>query len=258
MRILLHADDFGASAETVRATIECFEQGALTSASVMAGMPATADALSYARANPALDVGVHLTFVGGGDERPVSAPADIPDLVAEDGRFLPTRTVRLRALARRLPVEQIEREIVAQISAVRDEGIEISHVDSHRHVHKLPQFREALASTLLRFGMKRVRAVQDVYLRKPYRSPTYWLGGRWQRWLARSFTTTEHMYMPTSAGDTGWERPLAEIARRLDGTLEVGVHPGYDGSRDSERRSVLAFAELARADDHELVSWRDL
>ena len=62
--------------------------------------------------------------------------------------------------------------------------------------------------------------------------------------------------MPTSAGDVGWEQPLAEIARGLEGTLEVGVHPGYTDWRDGERTSVLAFAELARRDGHELVSWK--
>ena len=258
MQIVLHADDFGASADTVRATIECFERGALTSASIMPAMPATTEAVDYARAHPGLDVGVHLTFVGEGDERPLSPPEEIPGLVDENGRFLATRTIRLRALAHRLPVEQIAREMTAQISAVRDEGIEISHVDSHRHVHKLPSFREALARVLPAFGIARVRAVQDVYLRKPRKSPTYWLGGRWQKALAREFRTTKHMYMPTSAGDVAWEQALAEIAQELDGTLEVGVHPGYDDWRDGERTSVLAFAELARRDGHELVSWKAL
>jgi predicted glycoside hydrolase/deacetylase ChbG (UPF0249 family) len=178
--------------------------------------------------------------------------------VDESGRFLATRTIRLRALAHRLPVEQIAREMTTQISAVRDQGVEISHVDSHRHVHKLPSFREALARVLPAFGIDRVRAVQDVYLRKPRKSPTYWLGGRWQKALAREFRTTKHMYMPTSAGDVAWEQPLAEIARGLEGTLEVGVHPGYGDWRDGERTSVLAFAELARRDGHELVSWTEL
>lgn len=258
MRIVLHADDFGASADTVRATVECFEQGALTSVSIMPAMPATADAIAFAKAHPELDVGVHLTFVGEGDERPLSVREEIPGLVDEEGRFLATRTVRLRALAHRLPVEQIEREIAAQIAAVRNEGVEITHVDSHRHVHKLPSFREALVQALPAFGIRRVRAVQDVYLRKPRKSPTYWLGARWQKGLAQAFTTTDHMYMPTSAGDVGWEEPLAEIARGLDGTLEVGVHPGYGDWRDGERTSVLAFAELALGDGHELVPWKAL
>jgi hypothetical protein len=259
MRIVLHADDFGASADTVRATIECFERGALTSVSIMPAMPATAEAVAYALAHPELDAGVHLTFVGEGDERPLSGRDEISGLVDEEGRFLPTRTVRLRALAHRLPAGEIERELVAQIDAVREAGVEISHVDSHRHVHKLPSFRKALVGVLPRYGIGRVRAVQDVYLRRPLRSPTFWLGRSWQRALRRAFTTTDHMYMPTSAGDTGWEAPLADVLGELGGdTLEIGVHPGYEGWRDGERTSLLAFAETARAAGHELVSWRDL
>lgn len=259
MRIVLHADDFGASSDTVRATIDCFEQGALTSASIMPAMPATADAVAFALAHPELDMGVHLTFVGEGDERALSPPGEVPALAGSDGRFLPTRTLRLRALARRLPIDQIEQEIAAQIEAVREQGLEISHVDSHRHLHKLPSFREALVRSLPRFGIHRVRAVQDVFLRRPLRSPTYWLGQRWQRRLADAFTTTDHMYMPTSAGDQEWDERLAEIVQQLgSSTLEVGVHPGYDGWRDDERRSLVAFAAAARRDGHELVSWREL
>jgi chitin disaccharide deacetylase len=259
MRIVLHADDFGASPDTVRATIECFERGALTSASIMPAMPATSEAIAYARQHPELDIGVHLTFVGDGEERPLSSYDEIPGLLDGEGRFLATRTVRLRALAHRLPVDQIEREVVAQVEAVRAEGVAISHVDSHRHLHKLPSFRAALVRALPRLDIHRVRAVQDVYLRRPLRSPTFWLGRRWQRSLARAFTTTDHMYMPTSAGDRGWEDPLAGIVRDLDGeTIEIGVHPGYDDWRAEERTSVLAFADRARADGHELVSWREI
>jgi predicted glycoside hydrolase/deacetylase ChbG (UPF0249 family) len=36
LRIILNADDFGASDEAVRATVECFERGGLTSATIMA------------------------------------------------------------------------------------------------------------------------------------------------------------------------------------------------------------------------------
>lgn len=260
MQIVLHADDFGASADTVRATIECFEQGALTSASIMPAMPATADAIAFARAHPELDMGVHLTFVGEGDERPLSAPEEIPGLLGEAGRWLPTRTLRLRALAHRLPVEQIEHEIAAQLSAVAEQGVQLSHVDSHRHLHKLPSFRQALVRALPAFGIRHVRAVQDVFLRRPLRSPTYWLGRGWQRKLASSFTTTDHMYMPTSAGDRGWEHALAATLGRLSGaTLEVGVHPGYDDDwRDDERVSTLGFAAIAREEGHALVSWREI
>jgi len=64
VRIVVNADDFGASAETVAATIEAFEEGALTSATIMPTMPAAGEALAYARDRPDRSFGVHLTFVG--------------------------------------------------------------------------------------------------------------------------------------------------------------------------------------------------
>jgi predicted glycoside hydrolase/deacetylase ChbG (UPF0249 family) len=61
LQLIVNADDFGQSDETVEATIECFESGALTSASVMPGMPATERAVEFARTRPELGFGVHLT-----------------------------------------------------------------------------------------------------------------------------------------------------------------------------------------------------
>jgi predicted glycoside hydrolase/deacetylase ChbG (UPF0249 family) len=258
MRLILNADDFGVSEETVRATIECFERGALTSATIMAGMPATQLALDYARGRPEFSFGVHLTFVTDGVERPLADPATIPDLLGADGRFLPTGTVRKRALLHRLPVPQLERELEAQIAFVRDHGVPVSHVDSHRHVHKLAPFREALRGVLPRFDIRRVRNVQDVFLRVPLKSATYWLGPVWRRQLMRRFATTEHFYMPTTTHDTAWSGLLLARLRSLRGTLEVGVHPGYADYRDPERRSLEELARGASAGGHRLISWNEL
>lgn len=261
MRLILNADDFGASEETLRATIECFEAGALTSATIMVGMEQTEAAVAYARSHPEHSFGLHLRLVADGDARPLAGAESVPALVAEDGRFLSTRAVRLLALRGRLPVEQLEREIVAQLDALVAAGLPLTHLDSHRHVHKLPQVVEALKRALPRFGITKVRAVQDVYLKRPLTSPTYWIGGSWQRRLAAAFTTTSHMYMPFSASDAGWAGPLLARCAELNGeTLEVGVHPGYGSEawRDEERSSVLELAAAARAAGHGLVSWREV
>jgi len=259
VRIVVNADDFGASAETVAATIAAFEDGSLTSATIMPTMPAAADALAYARERADRSFGVHLTFVGNGDERCAADPADVPALVDAGGRFPAATPVRLRALLRRLPIAQLEREIAAQLSLVRDLGVEISHVDSHRHLHKLAPFQAALRSVLPRFGVERVRTVQDVYLSRPLLRATYWVGSVWRRPLRRSFRTTDHFYMPASTGDLGWADGLLRRVGELPGaTLEVGVHPGYDGWRDDERRSASRLRERARELGHELVSWREI
>jgi predicted glycoside hydrolase/deacetylase ChbG (UPF0249 family) len=254
VQLVINADDFGASDDTVAATIECFDQDLLTSSTLMVGMPATDAALAFALARPEFSYGVHLQFVGDGRERPVCEPRLVQDLVDDDGRLLPTNVVRGRALRRRIDVEQIEREVIAQVDVVRSAGVPVSHVDSHRHLHKFPPFREGLRRALPRLGITRVRNVQDTFLRRPRGNPTYWVGPGWRRALMRTFTTTDHFYMPTTAHDPDW----AELAFRLPrtGTLEVGLHPGSeDPWRIEERRALAPFVEEVRRRGHKLVGW---
>jgi predicted glycoside hydrolase/deacetylase ChbG (UPF0249 family) len=259
VRLILNADDFGASAETVAETVACFEAGLLTSATIMARMPATESALAYAREHPEFSFGVHLTLTGAGDERPVSDPAHVPGLVDENGRFPSTSTVRLRALARRLPAAELERELTAQIALVRDSGIPVSHVDSHQHLHKFPVVRRALERVLPRFGIARVRRVQDLYLRRPLTSPTYWLRHWWGLPLTSRFVGTDHLYMPGTAGDERWLGVL-DALRSSDPrrSVEIGVHPGPDDWRLLERQELARFVPAALAGGHALVSWNAL
>ena len=257
MKVILNADDFGYSADTVKATIECFESGLLTSATVMAGMPAIDDALAFARTRDDLSFGVHLTFMGDGTERPLCSARDVAALVDEAGRFKRSHEVRLRTLARALPVNQIEREVAAQIDAVAHAGIRVTHVDSHRHIHKFALFQKALGRVLPSRGIRRVRTVQDVYLARPRSSMTYWAGAVWRRPLTRHFQTTDHFYMPATARDDRWHR-VASLLQHLPGDIiEVGVHPGSrEGWRRREKESLAPFVDALIACGHELVSWR--
>lgn len=260
MRLILNADDFGYSSDTVSATIDCLERGIVTSATIMPSMPATQEAIEFARRRPDLSFGVHLTLVNDFGAVPLSELDKIRSLVRPDGRFLPTNTVRRRALLHLLPVEEIEREIASQITFLRDEGVQVSHVDSHRHVHKLPAIRMALKRVLPRLGITRIRNVQDTYLRKPVASPTRWLGWVWRWQLMREFKTTDHFYMPTSTGDEQWQDSLLGALQRLGGTsAEIGVHPGFEEEwRNKERLCVEDFARRAREEGHELIAWKAL
>ncbi len=254
VRIVVNADDFGLSQETLAATVHAFEAGLLTSASLMVGVAATDDAVEFALGHPEFSYGVHLVFVGDGTERPVCDPDLVSDLVDADGRLLPTNIVRAKALRRRISVAQIERETVAQVKLLQARGLPLSHVDSHRHLHKFPPFRAALVRALPGLGIRRVRTVQDTYLRRPVEHPTYWLGPFWRRGLAKAVVTTDHFYMPTTAHDAAWH----ELASRLPRgeTLEVGIHPGQEEEwRRAELASLPLFVDEARRQGHELVGW---
>lgn len=257
LQLIVNADDFGKSDETVAATIECFDAGALTSATIMPGMPATESAIAFALERPELDYGVHLVFTGEAGERPVSDPELVPCLVGDDGSLLSARTVRMKALLGKLVPEQLVREIQAQVGIVLEAGVPVSHVDSHRHLHKFAPFRSALAGVLPRLGIARVRAVQDVYLKPAWRSPTYWLRNRWRAQIRRAFETTDHFFM-ASTTEPPWAGPLLEVLRGVGaGSIEVGVHPGREEPwRDRDRIAALELASLR--DGIERVDWRTI
>ena len=257
MRIILNADGFGHSDDTVRATIECFHSGALSSATIVAKMPATPQAIEFAQKHPEFSFGVHLAFTNDGISAPMSEPRSIPALLNGGGSLLAPQRLRWLALRNKLPADQLEKEISAQISFIRDQGISVSHVDSHGEMHKFRPFVNALVNVLPRFGIKRVRSAQDTYMRKPFKGPTFWAGSFWRRRIMSRFITTDHFFAPTNLPDAramqDWMPPVT------DESIEVGARPGYsDEWRSAERQAVQSFAARALKSGHHFITWNQL
>ena len=255
MRIIVNADDFGWSKDTAKATIECLEAGTVTSATLMANMPATEAALRFALANPRFSYGAHLTLCGSGEERPISSPRDIPGLVDRNGAFRPGRVVLVALMAGRIPADQIMMEVTAQLEVFRASGVMLSHVDSHGHLHKSAAVMSVLRSVLPTFGITRMRRGQNVWLRRPYLSPTYWVGAVWHPSVDRWFRTSGAFVIPTC------EEDRARLPRALEHiqaeSLEIGCHPGFEEDwRNQERRMVQDIAELVgKQSETELIGW---
>ena len=145
-----------------------------------------------------------------------------------------------------IDIRQAEtREMRAQIKFLTDSGVRLSHVDSHGHLHKFKPFVAALRRVLPEFGITRVRNAQDLYLRKPVKSPTYWFGGVWRRRIMRNFTTTPHFFMPTNVADAERLTSILDAVPRGQ-DVEVGGHPGYaEPWRDAERRIASTSRDSA-------------
>ena len=83
-------------------------------------------------------------------------------------------------------------------------GVRLSHVDSHGHLHKFELFRRALVDVMRERGLRRVRSVHDIYLKRALMSPTYWMGLWWRKRIMASFVATDHFHRCTSAQDQDW------------------------------------------------------
>lgn len=128
--LLIHADDAGLCASVNRATIAALEQGAVTSASLMAPCPGFDEFAAYARLRPDLDFGLHVTLTSEWPDvrwGPVSDPASVPSLIRADGTFWKSAD----EFARHAAVEDVEREIRAQIDLAWQRGVLLSHLDNH-------------------------------------------------------------------------------------------------------------------------------
>lgn len=137
-RVVISADDVGIAPETNAAVEIAHREGVLSSASVMTNMPAFADAVAMSVRNPRLGTGVHLVLTSG---RPVRPPDRLPLLVDAGGRFRHGYVSLSRLMLgpqRSAALDQIDEELTAQVGKARQAGMDIDHIDSHRHVHMIP------------------------------------------------------------------------------------------------------------------------
>ncbi len=160
-RLIVNADDFGFTRGVNRAVVRAFKTGIVTSTTIMANGEAFEDAVELALANPGLGVGCHLAVVGG---LPVSQAGDVSSLVDKGGVLPGTLTRLMFKLARgSVPTEELTREFRAQLERVAQAGINLTHLDTHKHSHTHPAVMKALVVVADEFGIKCVR--------NPFESP---------------------------------------------------------------------------------------
>jgi chitin disaccharide deacetylase len=155
-RLIINADDFGLTSGVNRAIAELHQANALTSATLMATGSAFEDAVAIARSHPTLGVGCHIVLTDG---VPVSPPDTIPSLIGADGKsFRPSLLDFVQALLRGIiRPEDIERESLAQIQKLQRAGIQVTHIDTHKHTHLFPAVSRPLLTVLERTGIPAIR-----------------------------------------------------------------------------------------------------
>ena len=137
VRLIVRGDDMGSSQASNDASIRCFKDGVMRDVELMAVGPWFPQAARLLRENPGLDVGLHLALTSEWDNvkwRPLTAA---PSLVERDGTFHPMiwpgpHYGKERAL-REQPwkLDEIERELRAQIELTKREVPQLSHLSDH-------------------------------------------------------------------------------------------------------------------------------
>ena len=128
--LIIHADDLGLSHATNSAVIELFKHQPTLSGSIMVPCPWFPEIAEFAKRNTNLDLGIHLTLTSEWDKYffgGVLPSTFASSLVTENGYFYasPAEFVSHQKL------QDVEREIKAQIDRAISFGIKPTHLDSH-------------------------------------------------------------------------------------------------------------------------------
>ncbi len=232
---IVNGDDFGLSPGINNGIIEAYQEGILTSASLMATGEAFEDAVALARGNPGLSLGVHLTLVEG---TPVLPPEKIPSLVTLEGHFFGSLgTFCTRWLSGRIRPREVQRELEAQVEKAIDGGIKVDKLDSHMHLHLLPGLFQIVLELAREYQIAALRCPKE---RLVGRGTFPGLVGLWRRAILTSLAIPrahriamaglfypEHFSGVAESGRLTEDDLLRILQQLRPGVTEVMVHPGY-------------------------------
>jgi chitin disaccharide deacetylase len=234
-QLIVNADDLGLTPGVNRGILRAFQDGIVTSASLLVTGSAFENAVALTRQNPKLDVGLHVALV---EEQAVLGRDVLPTLVDENGRFPRTSGEFIKhAILGRISWHEVEREIAAQIARFQDTGLRISHINSHQHLHVFPPVFEIIK--------RLTRGMENLWIRNPagpWRKSPDTPVRRWMQRLGlnlvclstRGLHGRSQPQMPDGlygfeVGGCLTRSALETILRRIpDGLYELICHPGED------------------------------
>jgi len=131
VELIVRGDDMGMTHSANEAFEIAFNQGILTAGGIIVPAPWFEDAARRCRENWLWSVGVHLCVNAEWKDyrwRPVTPFNLVPTLVDEDGYFFPTAQA---FLARNPKLEELEKELQAQVNRALDRGLRLDYLDTH-------------------------------------------------------------------------------------------------------------------------------
>lgn len=209
-RLIINADDFGLTASCTQAIAQSLRDGLVTDTTMVANGEAFEQAAQLAVREFAGKVGIHFNLTEG---RPLTQ--DIRELAAfcADGAFH-GKINRLKRLDRR-EKQAVYDELNAQCRKLKDASIEITHADSHHHIHTGIFIAPIVMRVCRENAIEAIRLHRNMGQISTVKRMVKYLYNMAQR---RRFKTTDYM---GSADDVSLATPIT-------GTVEIMVHPDID------------------------------
>lgn len=224
-KIIFNADDLGWSVGVNKGIVEAYQNGVVNSATLIVTGKAFEQAVTLIKTHRLANIGLHFNLTEG-----VAILKSHRTLTDAQGNF--HRAIHQRDA---LDQEEVFAELEAQYQKAQDAGVNITHIDSHHHIHMTRAFRKTFA----RFSRKYKLPIRKVHFTS--RNPIKRLALLRDMWGVRYYTP---YFCADFYDSTATQEDLMEILKRYQGkNVEIMCHPGYrdpeNGEYDQEREREL-------------------
>ena len=152
-KLIINADDFGYDVDATAAILELLRKQKISSTTIMANLARERDLKTLKNIN-GISTGIHVNLNAG---RPLCHRKEVASLVDKRGKFYESSKLLTRFMLGKIKISEIEKEITSQIKRLREMGINISHADSHQHIHQYPFLGKVILEVLAGMQITKVR-----------------------------------------------------------------------------------------------------
>jgi len=222
-KLIVNADDFGISIGTNNAILQCMKEGIVSSTTSMANGESIEDAIELIKKEKLKNVGIHLVLTAG---KPILK--DQLFLIDKDDFFIFKGYDSIREYAfNETILKQVENEFRAQIEFFYSKGVNLTHIDSHHHVHEIKGIREIVIDLAKEFNLKVRHTNKELK----------------EMFLKENVKTTDFFSQDFYGEGATLENFKRVVSDFDDGSLEIMCHPSYSDDnlkssynmRDAER-----------------------
>ncbi|MEO8885726.1 MAG: ChbG/HpnK family deacetylase [Mucilaginibacter sp.] len=151
MSLIVNADDLGSSESINKAVLFCYQQGYINSASIITNTPFFDETVKLIHQNKIIkNIGVHINFVTG---KPLTG-FDHAEFLDKNGDWDINKTQKYSNFLSNTVSNDFLIELYAQIDRALAVGIEVTHLDSHYHLHILPCFYNLFIEAAKKYNIK--------------------------------------------------------------------------------------------------------
>ena len=241
-RLIATADDFGLTEEINEGISKVYREGIVNSVSVIPTGEALEDAIKTIKDLSFKEIGAHLALT------------ETKPLLGSSKFYKNHNLFFLDILLKKADVDGIYKELKAQLELLKETGVKITHINSHEHVHIIPEVLNIFVTLAKEFDIPAIRyprgdraarpfAINDIYKKTVL---SYFSGRTKGIFDGSGLFCTDSFLGLLDAGRLTEDILAGMLNGLADGVTELVCHPGFLGPRvlENYRWHIGAEAEL--------------